>query len=266
MPNPQGPDRRTILRGAAVTSGAVALGGAVTLGGATSASAQEEPSLYMRDDWDARSPSSPVEILDTPPTSIVVHHTATGNSTDYSVDHALALSRSIQNFHMDDNGWIDTGQQLTISRGGHIMEGRDRAVPAIREGTHCVGTHVADHNSTTIGIENEGTYTSESPTDALYDALVDTLSWLCAAYDLNPQDAIVGHRDFNATECPGDVLYGMLPDLRDDVTSSLVAQGVEIGTRTPSPQSEPSFPAVPASEPSREFYHGPAVGPRDSSL
>src|SRR5699024_2241253 len=113
-----------------------------------------------------RAPRSPIQVLSNAPSYIVVHHTATPNSTDYSLDHALALSQSIQNYHMDSNGWIDTGQQLTISRGGYVMEGRDRTPEAITAGNHVLGTHVANNNSTCIGIENEGLYTSASPTAA----------------------------------------------------------------------------------------------------
>ena len=265
-PDQHAPSRRALLRGAAVTSGAAVLGGALTIGGATGASAQAEPALSVRADWNARPPSSPVQVLATPPTFIVVHHTATPNSTDYSLDHALALSRSIQNFHMDTNGWIDAGQQLTISRGGHIMEGRDRSLPAIREGTHCLGTHVADNNSTCIGIENEGTYMDTGPTDALVDSLVATLAWLCEAYNLDPQVAILGHRDFNATACPGDVLYAMLPDLRGATASVLEAKGVQIPTaRAVDPADAPTYPPVPEEEPNHAFYHGPMRGADDIS-
>lgn len=262
--HPSGPGRRTILRGAAVASGAAVLGGAFTVGGATSASAQAaEPALYVRADWAARPPSSPTQVLATPPSYVVVHHTATPNSTDYSLNHALALSRSIQNFHMDSNGWSDTGQQLTISRGGHIMEGRDRSLPAVREGSHAVGAHVANNNSTCIGIENEGLYMTEGPTQALTDALVATLAWLCGAYGLNPQTAILGHRDFNATACPGDVLYAMLPDLRNAAASVLTAQGVDPrGLREPTSDG-PTYPPVPDDEPQREFHHGPGRGADD---
>src|SRR5699024_9767029 len=124
---------RTLLRGAAFTSVAVALGGALSALGATSASAATgtdvqaaSPELHWQGAWHARQPSSPVQVLDTSPSYIVVHHTATANSTDYSLDHALRLSKSIQDYHMDSNGWIDTGQQLTISRGGYLMVGRDQ--------------------------------------------------------------------------------------------------------------------------------------------
>lgn len=267
-----GLDRRTLLRGAALTTGAVALGGAL---GATSASARTvgtsaaveaaAPELYWRGAWNARPPSGPIQVLANPPSFIVVHHTATGNSTDYSLDHALGLSQAIQNHHMDTNGWIDSGQQLTISRGGFVMEGRDRTPEAIAAGQHVVGAHVADNNSTCIGIENEGLYTSVAPTQALTDALVETLSWLCGAYGLNPSSAILGHRDFNATQCPGDVLYAMLPELRGRVTQTMRDHGIPIAEPQSHGEDGPTYPPVPEDEPEREFFHGPTRGPDDIS-
>src|SRR5699024_10478039 len=145
------------------------------------------PELYWRGAWNARPQSSPVQVLDTSPSYIVVHHTATANSTDYPLVHALRLSISIQDYHMDSNRLIETGQLLTISRGGYLMVGRDQTPQAIAAGRHVVGAHVAINNSTCIGIENEGLYTSEEPTQALTDSLVETLAWLCGAYGLNPQ-------------------------------------------------------------------------------
>lgn len=261
-----GPGRRTVFRGAALASGAAVLGGAFAAPPLQASPVRiAEPALHTRAAWNARTPSSPVQVLATPPTNIVVHHTATANSDDHSLEHALALSRSIQNFHMDTQGWIDVGQQLTISRGGHVMEGRNRALPAIREGSQCVGTHVANHNNTTIGIENEGTYTGVEPTGALIDSLVETLAWLCQAYGLNP-DAIVGHRDFNATECPGEVLYGMLPELRNRTMGVLEAEGVQVPPYSQAdPDAAPTYPAVPDDEPDHTFHHGPVRGPDDIS-
>ncbi len=264
-----GPSRRSIVHGAALATGVIALGGSF---GATSASAQTadtsatlaaQPELYWRGAWNARPPSSPIQVLANPPSYIVVHHTATANSTNYSLDHALNLSRSIQNFHMDSNGWSDSGQQLTISRGGHVMEGRDRTPESIAAGHHVVGAHVANNNSTCIGIENEGTYTATGPTQALRNSLVETLAWLCGAYGLNPQSAILGHRDFNATACPGDVLYSMLPELRNATAALLIARGVDMNALREPTGEGPTYPPVPDDEPDHEFFHGPGRGPDD---
>ncbi|MGW5876622.1 peptidoglycan recognition protein family protein [Nocardiopsis terrae] len=260
-------DRRTMLRGTALAAGGVLLGGALGVSAAPAAAAAI-PKVYTRSDWGARAPRRTVQVLGQGPTHIVVHHTATGNVSDTSTSHAAALSRSIQRYHMDHNGWNDTGQQLTISRGGHIMEGRDRTLRAIRDGGHVIGAHTANHNSHTIGIENEGTYTSASPPGALMSSLVDTCAWLCLVYRLDPQEAIVGHRDYNATSCPGDKLYSMLPELRDDVRSRLREQLRHLSRHVGQEltlEDLPSYPTVPRSERVATFYHGPAIGELDTT-
>ncbi|MDT0301969.1 peptidoglycan recognition protein family protein [Streptomonospora wellingtoniae] len=262
-----GVERRSVLHGAALAAGGVLLGGAIDLAAAGDALAGAQPTVYTRGDWNARRPKSWAVMRPSPPDRIVVHHTATANSANHSKGHAFALSRAIQNYHMDTNGWNDTGQQLTISRGGHIMEGRNRSLKAIAEGHHLVGAHTANHNSHTIGIENEGNYVSATPPRDLMGALTETCAWLCLAYGLDPADAIVGHRDYNATACPGDRLYALLPQLRSDVRSRLRGLKARLMQRGDSDVPEehlPTYPDVPADESRALFYHGPAVGPRDN--
>ncbi|GAB3477323.1 peptidoglycan recognition protein family protein [Nocardiopsis coralliicola] len=257
--------RRGAVRTAAVAAGAVLLGGAADLAAAPAASASAEPKVYTRSDWGARK-AARAATLTGAPDHIVIHHTATGNSTDYSAGHAAALSRSIQRYHMDSNGWDDTGQQFTISRGGHLMEGRNRSLSAVRQGRHAVGAHTADHNSHTVGIESEGTYTSATPTKALMERLTETCAWLCTVYGLDPKDAIVGHRDYNSTSCPGDRLYSLLPSLRRDVAAQMSRKEgrLELLTAADLPQDHlPTFPLVPSNERTAEYYHGPTLGERD---
>lgn len=215
--------RRRLLGGAAVVAGGLLLGGAVDLSAPGRAGATTAPRVYTRDEWSARPPSQPVTILDRMPDHIVVHHTASGNTSDYSRLQAGRISHWIQDLHMDQNGWIDAGQQLTISRGGYVLEGRDRSLWAINNGKLAYGTQTAYHNDHTIGIENEGIYVSQDTTTMLFDALVQTCAWLCTAYRLDPHRAIVGHRDYVTTQCPGDVLYARLPELRDRVAQALAA-------------------------------------------
>ncbi|MBE1532445.1 peptidoglycan recognition protein family protein [Actinomadura algeriensis] len=217
--------RRSLLGGTA------AIAGGALLGPVPAASAKTAPRLYTRAEWRARAPKAAATVLDRAPDHIVVHHTASPNSTNYSLEHAFGLSRSIQNFHMDTNGWDDTGQQLTISRGGHLMEGRNRSLDAIGAGNHVMGAHTLSHNEHTIGIENEGTYMTEGPTDALWDGLVTACAWLCDVYGLDPHAAIVGHRDYNSTACPGDTLYALLPQLRDQVAAGLSDPQLKITLR-----------------------------------
>lgn len=217
-------DRRAVLKGGL----AATVIGSAGVAGAQAASAQgdvpvlrrpvPEPLMHGTEEWGARPPAEEIVVEDHPPTYIVVHHTVEpGNVDDHSLEHAFKMSRAIQNFHMDGRGWIDTGQQFTNSRGGHITEGRHRSLEILREGLrHVQGANVANRNSEVIGIENEGLYTEEDVTPALWDSLVDLVSYMSYRYNV-PPELIKGHRDFNSTQCPGDVLYARLPELRREV-------------------------------------------------
>ena len=249
-------DRRQLLARTAAVAGGLAIAGAADLAGPLSASAAAMPRIYTRAEWNARPPTSAASII-AKPDHLVVHHTASANTTNYTLAQAFALSRSIQNYHMDGNGWADTGQQLTISRGGYVMEGRNRSLQAIAQGKNVLGAQTLNHNSHTLGIENEGIYVSAAPTQALWNSLVATLAWLCDVYALDPHASIVGHRDYVATQCPGDVLYARLPALRDAVAGRL-------GLR--SPARERSKPAVRSGlpVPAAPFDHGPALAPGEA--
>ncbi|MFS2292790.1 MAG: peptidoglycan recognition protein family protein [Actinomadura sp.] len=181
--------------------------------------------VYTRSQWNARPPKQPARIIGRPPDRIVIHHTATANSGERSLDHAFDLSRNIQTWHMDGNEWNDAGQQLTISRGGIVMEGRNRSLQAIRAKSLAVGAHALHHNDHTIGIENEGDYRKGRVPPRMWDSLVEVCVWLCRAYDLGPSEAIIGHRDLNSTSCPGDALYARLPELRRAVAAKLAGSG-----------------------------------------
>lgn len=198
------------------------------------------------------APVRPAVIQAKRPDRIVIHHTATHNAADHSLRHAWELSRRIQRFHMRGRGWDDIGQQFTISRGGHVMEGRNRTLTAVQSGRHVVGAHVAGHNDHAIGIECEGIYVDARPTGPLWNSLIRLCAYLCNVYRLNPYTAIVGHRNFSATACPGDVLYSRLPQLRHEVAMLFIVPV--------SPATESVLPdlGVSAAAPRREFDHGPA--------
>ncbi|MFC4425092.1 N-acetylmuramoyl-L-alanine amidase [Deinococcus navajonensis] len=178
------------------------------------------PTIAGTATWKAQAPKEAVTLLDRRPTRILVHHTASANVTDYSQAQAFSLARSIQQSHFD-RGWIDSGQQFTISRGGYVMEGRHRSLEAAQGGTrHVRGAHCDGQNDVAVGIENEGTYMTVSPPGGQYSALVSLCAWLCQQYGI-PATELYGHRDFNNTSCPGDVLYSQLPQLRRDVAARL---------------------------------------------
>jgi hypothetical protein len=211
-------DRRTLFRAGLTVTAAGALG---TLTAGT-ASAVTTPRIYSTAEWGARTATAAIVVENHKPTYIVVHHTVDpGNNTDYSLAHALQISRDIQNLHMDTNGWIDTGQQFTNSRGGFVTEGRHRSLEILRGGTqHVQGANVANHNSECLGIENEGLYSTVDVPVALWNSLVQLVTYIAHQYGIAPA-FIKGHRDFNSTECCGQVLYNRLPELRTAVGKQL---------------------------------------------
>ncbi|WP_051951460.1 peptidoglycan recognition protein family protein [Actinacidiphila yeochonensis] len=183
--------------------------------------AVQEPEVFGTAAWDARPPAYPVSLAGNNPDKIIVHHTAFANTADAGTSGSFAVAHEIQDLHMDTNGWIDSGQHFTISRSGIVMEGRHRSLERLRHGSDMVvGAHTVGQNSQGIGIEGNGTYSAAAPPDPLYDSLVGLCAYICGQYALDPAE-IYGHRDFNDTECPGDVLYGMLPRLRADVAGRL---------------------------------------------
>lgn len=211
-------DRRTLLKSGLA---ATAVGASGILGTGV-AHAIPSPRIYTCADWAARPPAGPIVVENHRPTYIVVHHTVDpGNVDDYSKAGAFWAARWIQDFHMDTRGWIDTGQQFTNSRGGYLMEGRHRSLEVLRGGTkHVQGANVGSHNSECIGIENEGLYSTEDVPGVLWDSLVQLVAYMAQQYEIDPE-FIKGHRDFNSTECPGQVLYERLPELRDEVSRLL---------------------------------------------
>ncbi|GAA2618318.1 peptidoglycan recognition family protein [Actinomadura fulvescens] len=220
--------RRTVLGGAAGIFGVFMGVGlaeneamAESIRGAVERPLPSRPRVYTRQEWGARRSRKGAKVVERMPDRIVVHHTATPNTTNESLEHAYRLSRDIQRFHMRHRGWNDTGQHLTISRGGYVMEGRDGSLSAILTGRHVVGAQALHHNDHTIGIENEGNYAKASVPALLWTSLVTACTWLCAEYQLDPDKAVVGHRDLGNTDCPGDVLYSRLPELRDAISVRL---------------------------------------------
>lgn len=205
--------RRNFLR----TAIGIAAADVMLAGGAMEAYAGDGPKIYTREDWGAAAPKRPPRLLDRAPDHIIVHHTASPNANDMSRSHAFALSRQIQRFHMGSNGWDDIGEQLTISRGGIVMEGRTGSLRAIARNGLVVGAQSLHHNQHTLGIENEGTYVQEQVPAKLWRSLIEVCAWLCTVHHLDPATAIVGHRDYNSTDCPGQALYHRLPRLRTEV-------------------------------------------------
>src|SRR6266540_5885632 len=172
-------DRRVLLK-AGITATAV---GTLGMTGPGTASAAV-PTIHPTSDWGARPAAGTIVVENHKPTYIVVHHAVDPPAdNDFSLARAFYVSRFIQNLHMDKNGWIDSGQQFTNSRGGFVTEGRHRSLEILRGGTrHVQGANVGNHNSECIGIENEGLYSTVDVTPALWNSLVNLVAYIADQY------------------------------------------------------------------------------------
>ena len=180
------------------------------------------------DEWGAAPANRAFER--THPRWIIVHHTAHPNPPNDrsrgTRDGAMALAREIQHDHMVGRGWDDTGQNFLNSTGGFVLEGRHGTLAAVKAGQCVQSAHAPTSDgkltggNQSPGIENEGTFMTVPMAPKQWSSLVDLCASLCRALNLEPT-AIKGHRDFTATACPGDWLYGQLPQLRIDVANAL---------------------------------------------
>ncbi len=170
--------------------------------------------------------------------TLTVHHTVTANSDE----NPAATVRAIYFDQAVTKGWGDIGYHLMIDQAGTVYEGRysgSDSVPVF--GPRRVGpypsmvnaAHVGGFNAGNIGIALLGDLTSTGPTEAAYSSLTHALAALAAVTRLDPLGStnyvnpisgatrtvrtIAGHRDWGATECPGNAFYPDLPQLRQDV-------------------------------------------------
>jgi hypothetical protein len=242
--------RRSVLLGGLVLTGT--MGGLLRPAGAWAAGPEfKVPPIIECDAWGARQPSDVIPVWDQRPIRIIVHHTATPNVEDYSRGAAEDLARKIQAFHMDRRAWIDTGQNFTISRGGYVLEGRHRSLEALRGGRqHVEGAHCTGQNIESVGIENEGTYSTLTPPDKLWVRLRNMCAYICDQYGIAATE-IGGHRDFKDTLCPGDAFYAKLPQLRSEVADLLgesLPEGAARRASWPLLRPDSSGPAVEAAQ------------------
>jgi N-acetyl-anhydromuramyl-L-alanine amidase AmpD len=242
-PGSAGFSRRAVVRagaGAAAVAGAAGFGLFADSGaaladtsGTTAPAGTKIPWIIDCASWDARPvPDSDLTILQGTTRKIVIHHMAFPNVTDYSKAHAEQLARDCQDLHMDTNGWADTGQHFTVSRGGYVLEGRHESLPSLEIGTQQVqGAHCVGENTQSIGIENEGTYITETPTSKQWNSLVKLCVTICRQYGIHAYD-IFGHWDWNNTDCPGIAFYREFPRLRRQVAAELRQHWRDVPART----------------------------------
>ena len=121
---------------------------------------------------------------------IVIHHTA--SNTDFTV-------QEIHQMHLKQGeNWKGIGYHYYINKKGIIYRGRPEKYS---------GSHAIDYNSISIGVCLSGNFEEEEPNVNQITSLIELLYYLRTKYS---NTEIVGHRDLNATACPGKNLYSKL--------------------------------------------------------
>lgn len=162
------------------------------------------PAMSTRADWGARAPSAPFS-PDPLPWRVTLHH-SDGRFTK-SLAESLAEARFIQQFHQEGRGWSDVGYHYLVDPLGNILEGRPLGT---------LGAHTLSNNEGNVGIVLLGAYhppRGDQATAAQLAAVASIGRFLVRRFGVDP-DSLKGHRDYKKTDCPGDMTYPKLAELR----------------------------------------------------
>jgi hypothetical protein len=199
-----------------------------TAAGARPSASAAAPAIVPRSDWGAQDPRTAPDYGEVQ--LAFVHHTVSTN--DYGPEESAAIVRGIQHYHRNVLGWNDIGYQLLVDQHGQVFEGRAGGIDQ-----PIVGAQAQGYNSVSTGVAVIGTHTSAGIGTATFEALAVLLAWKLSLHGMptegqvtvtsagGPQnrypagrtvllERICGHRDGDATACPGEALYAQLPALR----------------------------------------------------
>ena len=210
-----------------------------------------------------------------PVQTMSVHHTATANDDPTPA----ATVRAIYRYHAIDRGWGDIGYHYLVDAQGRVYEGRWSGAASTPCGTAgggadfahdgadnlVTGAHTGGYNSGNVGASLLGNFSTSAdgaePSATAVDALEALLAEFATRHSLDPHATvnyvnpvngyqktvtmISGHRDWSATECPGERLYTRLPAVRDAVaaqkgdTATTVLE-VAVSARTDDAEERPN--------------------------
>ena len=155
-----------------------------------------------------------------------MHHTD-GRYTANLAD-SLDETRFIQDFHQNGRKWSDIAYHYVVDPLGNIIEGRP---------LETLGAHTLSNNEGNVGIVLLGTYHSpknDQTTAAQLSAVTAIGRFLVKRFGIEPA-SLKGHRDYKQTDCPGDLAYPKLSELRKAFGSSpAVARKPRVGAQAPS--------------------------------
>ncbi|MFF9807277.1 N-acetylmuramoyl-L-alanine amidase [Streptomyces coeruleorubidus] len=189
-----------------------------------------QPPIITQAEWGASTDYDGTPAYGTEIKAAVVHHTGMDSDNTLSCAQSRARLRSIQQEHFA-RGYYDLGYNFLVDKCGQIFEGRSGGMDLPVTGAHDVG-----FNTDTVGISYIGNFEKARPSRAALDAISRLVAWKFGMYGIDPtgkvtltsgspagQDGnkvaqgtsitlprVFGHRDTNATACPGANLYSQL--------------------------------------------------------
>lgn len=192
----------------------------------------QPPNIIPRSRWGAGAYGrcgKPVE--SGPVHAAVVHHTA--GSNDYSPEDSADIIRAIYAYHTRTLGWCDIGYNALVDKYGQVFEGRAGGVTK-----GIMGSHAGGFNSHTWGVSMIGTFDDAPPPPVQLETVGRLLGWRLGLDRTDPRGiaqltsaggsfthfprgaaltlpSIIGHRDVDETECPGDQGYVALNEIRE---------------------------------------------------
>ncbi len=196
---------------------------------------------------------------------LVVHHTA--DPTIHTTPaQAQAELRAVYYYHTVTLGWGDIGYNFLVDRLGNVYKGRfsgkigptqaDSLTGEDDQGRVVTAGHTFEHNVSTIGIAIMGDYSGALPSELAQNRLRNLLIWEANRHHLDPARQapyrnlindryrtdtlnLDGHREYVATECPGDSFHDWLngtfeqPGLRDQVRRALSSPDGDLAAPDP---------------------------------
>ncbi len=217
------------------------------------------PEIKLRSFWCPDGSCKPVTST-TKVTHLIVHHSAgTNSSSDWA-----AVVRSIWDFHVNINLWSDIGYNWLIDPNGVIYEGR---------GDNILGAHFCGKNTGTAGVCVLGNFMTVAPSASSLKSLKDLYAWKACDAGIDPLGAgfhsssglnlniVSGHRDGCSTSCPGDMLYPLLPSIRDSINRHIQTQ-CSLTSAESSVFTEMSFQVFPnpTDDQTSLILHGEYIG------
>ncbi len=162
--------------------------------------------LIRREDWQAENPTEPyVKQL---PKRFTIHHTAA--HYPQTIEDSLKEILFIQDYHQNAKEWIDIGYHLLIDPLGNIFEGRP---------FYAIGAHVKNENTSNVGISLMGYYhppVSDTATVKTFESFIAVGKYLKDTYSIKIS-SFYAHRELGATDCPGDIIYEKIPNLKNAI-------------------------------------------------